>query len=78
MSLDIDNDLTIEGGFDPITWIKSNYNSTLILKDASNPLTSPDRIVAIQGQNKTNFRLQDINVEVMDAIGTSTARMRFT
>jgi len=73
MSLDIDNDLTIEGGFDPITWIKSNYNSTLILKDASNPLTSPDRIVAIQSQNKTNFRLQDINVEVIDASGTSVS-----
>ena len=46
--LSLPNDVTLEGGFDPISWVKSNGTPTIISRDASNPLPPPaDALVGI-------------------------------
>ena len=62
--------VTIEGGFDPTTWIKSNNTPTLIRRDNTNVSPSPDRIVAISAVGLTDFHLHDLSVRVDDAGGT--------
>lgn len=68
-TLDMPSNLTIEGGFNASTWVKSNTNITKIIKDAQNPLTNPERVVGINCVGKSNFRLLDLTLEVADASG---------
>lgn len=61
--------VTIEGGFDPITWEKSNNAPTLIHRDNTNVTPAPDRIVAISAVGISDFHLHDLSVVVDDAGG---------
>ena len=61
--------VTIEGGFDPVTWDKSNNAPTLIHRDNTNVTPAPDRIVAISAVGITDFQLHDLSVLVDDAGG---------
>ena len=63
------SNVTIEGGFDPTTWIKTNNVPSIIYRDNTNMLTSPNRLVAFDCIGIANFRLQDLTIEVEDAMG---------
>ncbi|MCS7298236.1 MAG: hypothetical protein NZ611_08520, partial [Bacteroidia bacterium] len=70
-TLDIcSNHIVIEGGYDRTTWRKSNGATTRIRRTNANPeganLNAPEvpRLVGIRAVGRTNFRLQDLVVEV--------------
>ncbi len=63
--------VVLEGGFDPVTWQKSNSQITLINRDALNPLHNPERLVAFVVQNASGFRFQDLTINVANATGNS-------
>ncbi len=67
--LQMQSDLTIEGGFDVATWIKSNINVTKIIRDNSNIQAIPPALIGINCVNLSNFRLLDLRLEVGDATG---------
>lgn len=67
--LNMVSDLTIEGGFDVNTWIKSNRNVTRIQRDNSNIQSNPPALIGINCVNLNNFRLLDLTLEVDDATG---------
>ncbi len=68
--LNIPDNVTIEGGFSSSTWQKSNVSQTIIDKDASNVLVSPfNALVGLAGNAITNFRLQDLTINVASAPG---------
>jgi gliding motility-associated-like protein len=66
-TLSIPGNTTIEGGFDPITWVKSNASQTILLRDTSNMLIANNALIGLGGNTVSNFRLQDITVQVSDA-----------
>lgn len=68
--IDMVSDVTLEGGFDPNTWEKTNSATTNIVRDNTNPLPAPERLVAISCVGLTNFNLVDLKVDVMDAGGS--------
>jgi len=68
-TIDLIGGVTIEGGYDPSTWIKSNNSPTIIHRDNTNVTPSPDRIVAISAVGLTDFHLHDISVLVDNAGG---------
>lgn len=68
----ITSNITLEGGFDPAnSWRKtSQAGVTRILRNTSNVDGCGDnapRLVALQISNASNFRLQDLTVEVQNA-----------
>ena len=67
------SNVTIEGGFDATTWVKSNGTPTIINRDASNPIPTdvPNAFAlgAFVGQSLSNFRLQDLTINVANAPG---------
>ena len=66
--ISIPNDVTIEGGFDPGTWVKSNGTPSIINRTFNNTLPPPaNALVAIAGLNASGFRLQDLTINVADA-----------
>lgn len=72
--LSIPNNITIEGGFDPTTWIKSNATPTIIDRTSANAIPPPtNALVGLAGLNVSGFRLQDltINVAAAPTAGTS-------
>lgn len=60
------NDVTIEGGFDPANgWIKSNTPATVIHRTNGNLLPPPANATGIfMGVNVSGFRLQDLTLEM--------------
>ncbi len=68
--LNLISNVTLEGGFNPATWVKSNVTPTRILRNNSNVEINPARLVAISAMNITGFHLHDITVEVADATGS--------
>jgi len=67
------SDITLEGGFDAITWEKSNATATIIYRDNSNMETSPSRLVAMYCMNLSSFRLQDLTIRCADGFGGGTS-----
>jgi len=66
------SNITIEGGFDPATWIKSNATPTILHKDNSNMIPAPaNALVAVIGNAVSGFRLQDLTITEDDATGIS-------
>lgn len=63
--------VTIDGGYDPTTWIKSNNIPTLFHRDATAPTSVS--IFALAGQNIADFHLHDFSVLVDDAIEPSSS-----
>ena len=66
-TLSIPNGATIEGTFDPITWVKTNGNTSTIARDALNPDMVNLVLIALEGTGVSNFRLQDIEITVAAA-----------
>ncbi|MBL4656740.1 MAG: hypothetical protein JKX73_01980, partial [Flavobacteriales bacterium] len=61
--------VTIEGGFTDTSWEKSNSTATILFRDASNVQTYPNRLVAVACVEVTDFRLQDLDIIVANAVG---------
>lgn len=72
-TLNIPSNITIEGGYDPSTWIKSNYTQTIIRRTNANPTPAPARIVALQALNSSNFKLLDLTITTDDAPGAGVS-----
>lgn len=60
--------ITMDGGFDPAdNWNKTNSQQTVIYRDSTNVDTMPNRIVAVECLNISNFSIHDITIIVNDA-----------
>jgi len=68
-ALSIPANVTIEGGFNSITWVKSNVTLTIINRDNSNVLSNPNRLVGLSCTNVSGFRLLDLTINIADAVG---------
>ena len=67
-ALSIPSDVTIEGGFDPSTWVKSNATPTIIDRTGVNILPAPaNALIGLAAINASGFRLQDLTINVADA-----------
>ncbi|MCF8275218.1 MAG: PKD domain-containing protein [Flavobacteriales bacterium] len=65
--LEIPSDIVIEGGFEAGTWYKTNADSTILHRDASNYDAVNKALVAVRAINRSNFRFQDVTIKVDDA-----------
>ncbi|MCF8460743.1 MAG: PKD domain-containing protein [Flavobacteriales bacterium] len=65
--LPIPSDIVVEGGFEEATWYKTNADSTIFHRNASNYDVVNKALVGISAINSTNFRLQDITLKVDNA-----------
>ncbi|MBI2968594.1 MAG: PKD domain-containing protein [Bacteroidetes bacterium] len=63
------SNVTIEGGYNPGTWVKSNSAATVIQRDNQNVETLPSRLVALYGISISNFFLQDLTIRTVDVFG---------
>lgn len=69
-TISIPSNVTIEGGFNSANWQKSNVAQSIIDKDATNALPSPfNALVGLGGNAVSNFRLQDLTINVAAATG---------
>ena len=72
--LEIEDSVIYEGGYLPAqNWAKTNAQATEFIRQAVNVEANPDRIVAFSAENKTGFRLQDIEIIVEDAPGNGVS-----
>ncbi|PCH94414.1 MAG: hypothetical protein COB85_05655 [Bacteroidetes bacterium] len=67
------SDVTVEGGFDQASWIKTNNVPSVINRDNSNMQTLPNRLVAVECTGITNFRLQDLTINVANGLGNGVS-----
>lgn len=58
----------IYGGFNPL-WEKTNGSESIIVRDFFNVQANPSRLVAVQGNNISNFELHDLTIKTVNAIG---------
>jgi gliding motility-associated-like protein len=65
------NGVTIDGSYDPTTWIKSNNIPTVIHRDATAPTSVS--IFALAAININDFHLHDLSVVVDDAVEPSSS-----
>ena len=72
-TLEIPSDLVFEGGFEEGTWYKTNADSTILHRDASNYDQVNKALIGIKAENQTNFRVQDITLKVDDAPGNGVS-----
>jgi len=63
------SNVTIEGGFNPNTWVKSNATPSVFHRDTGNVLTNPSRLIAVYCSGISNFKLMDITINIDDAQG---------
>ena len=68
-TLNIPGNITIEGGYDATTWVKSNTTPTIIERDNSNIQTNPNSLIGLSCNNVSGFRLLDLTINVADAVG---------
>lgn len=66
-TLDIPSGLVLEGGFVESTWYKTNEDSTIIHRDASNHDAVNNALIALRAENQSDFRIQDVTIKVDDA-----------
>lgn len=60
------------GGFNA-DWVKDNSAITTIFRDANNIQVAPNRLVGIQCVGQSNFRLQDLTIQVASGQGQGTS-----
>lgn len=66
------SDVQLVGGYNS-NWIKDNTAVTTILRDANNVEPSPNRLVGIQCIGISNFKIQDLTVQVQAGQGFGTS-----
>jgi len=67
------SNITIEGGFEPVQWQKSNTYVTIIQRSNLNIEPTPSRLTAMQAMGASAFRLQDLTINVADATGNGVS-----
>ena len=72
-ALVIPSNITIEGGFNSSTWVKSNATPTIINRDNTNNQSNPNRLVGLSCINVTGFRLLDITINIANASGNGVS-----
>ncbi|MCF8256091.1 MAG: gliding motility-associated C-terminal domain-containing protein [Flavobacteriales bacterium] len=73
-TLQIPSGITLEGGFNPATWVKSNATASVIGRSAANVLPAPaNALVGLAALNATGFRLQDLTIDVAAASGAEVS-----
>jgi len=73
-SLPMISGITMDGGFDPANgWKKTNSLHTVIYRDSTHVDTVPNRIVAVECSNISNFSIHDITIIINDAVGNSVS-----
>ena len=65
--LTLPSGVTIEGGFDPITWQKATNGQTLLQRSRQNVQLNPRRLVGVEAIGESFFSLRDLNIEVLSA-----------
>lgn len=68
-TVSIPSNVTLEGGFNATTWIKSNANVSNIRRTSANILSNPNRLIALSLINVSNVNLLDLRITVDDAVG---------
>ncbi len=69
-ALFIPSNVTIEGGFNSVTWAKSNGTPSIIFRDANNPAGPPaNGLFGLVGVSVSGFRLQDLTITTANAPG---------
>jgi len=69
-SIYLKDSITLEGGYDAITWTKTSIaGATNLLRSSANPEGGiyDRRLVCMYGNGITNFRLQDLTLRTVDA-----------
>lgn len=64
------SNLTLEGGYDPVTWCKNSSLKSKIVRTSQNVTPNPNRLVAIAGTNISNFYIFDLEISTEDAVGS--------
>ncbi|MBL4656694.1 MAG: PKD domain-containing protein, partial [Flavobacteriales bacterium] len=72
-AINMKSNVSLEGGFNATTWVKSNSTTTTIFRDNSNEEFSPRRLVAMYCTNITNFRLQDLTIQCSNAFASGAS-----
>lgn len=72
-ALSIPSNITIEGGFNSSTWVKSNVTPTIINRDNTNTLSNPNRLVGLSCINVSAFRLLDLTINIANAVGNGVS-----
>ena len=70
-TLNLVSGVTIDGGYDPTTWVKCNNTPTLIHRDDVAPTSVS--IFAMAAENISDFHLHDISILVDDAVEISSS-----
>ncbi|MBL4577189.1 MAG: PKD domain-containing protein, partial [Flavobacteriales bacterium] len=65
--------ITLEGGFNASTWVKSNVTPTIFQRDTANTQSNPSRLVAFSCVGISNFRILDITITMDDAVGNGVS-----
>ncbi|UPT65300.1 MAG: hypothetical protein M0D57_12080 [Sphingobacteriales bacterium JAD_PAG50586_3] len=65
----VPSNITLEGGFNATTWVKSNSTPTNIHRTSANIQTNPNRLIALSAISVSNFNLLDLTITVDNAVG---------
>ncbi|MCX7980537.1 MAG: Ig-like domain-containing protein, partial [Bacteroidia bacterium] len=66
-SISFTSNTTVEGGYDPATWDKTNGCQTIIYRTPANVQPNPNRLVAIELNSVRYFAMYDVTVQTADA-----------
>jgi PKD repeat protein len=69
-TLDIPSGITMEGGFVPSTWQKSNSGTTIFHRDAANYDVANKALIGLRIVGQSDFRIQELEIRVDDAPGS--------
>lgn len=58
---------TVEGGYEPGTWVKTNSCQSIIYRTAANVQPNPSRLVAIELNSVRYFQMYDVTIQTADA-----------
>ncbi|MDW8016046.1 MAG: gliding motility-associated C-terminal domain-containing protein [Bacteroidia bacterium] len=58
---------TVEGGYEPGTWVKTNGCQSIIRRSAANVQPNPNRLVAIELNSVRYFGMYDVTIQTVDA-----------
>ena len=72
-TLNMVSNISIEGGFDSVSWIKSNTTPSILYRKNTNISLSPDRLIAVNAVGKTNFNLTDLTIKTDSAAGNGVS-----
>ncbi|MCX7764725.1 MAG: hypothetical protein N2253_07540, partial [Bacteroidia bacterium] len=58
---------TVEGGYEPGTWVKTNGCQSIIFRTSANVQSNPNRLVAVELNSVQYFSMYDVTIRTADA-----------